>query len=226
MWNLLLITVAALAGKAEPAPGPAARLDLAVVVERMQKRYDQAADFRARFTQNLTNPTFGRTTVSSGEVLIKKPGRMRWNYEKPESQMYLATGQLLWLYQPDDKQAFKQDLKASQLPASVAFLMGKGKLGDEFEITLANKLPAGSSAATDYLLSLKPKQPQGQYKAIYFVVDPDSYLVKRSVLIDAQGVVNEITFSDAKVNTKLGDALFKWSPPPGIKVVDAGKLGK
>ena len=61
---------------------------------------------------------------------MKKPGRMRWNYQKPDPKMYLADGDTLWLYEPEDKQAFKQDLKASQLPAALAFLTGKGKLTD------------------------------------------------------------------------------------------------
>src|SRR5664279_5758479 len=78
----------AAAGAAGPAaPGAAragARLELRAVVERVQKRYDGAADFRAHFSQTLTNPTFKRKTSSAGEVLLKKPGRMRWNYQTPE----------------------------------------------------------------------------------------------------------------------------------------------
>jgi len=130
----LLLVVALAAGPTSspappgspPAPSGAGRLGLGAVVEKVQKRYDSASDFRAHFSQTLTNPTFKRKSTSSGEVLLKKPGRMRWNYQKPEPKMYLADGELLWLYEPEDKQAFKQDLKASQLPAALAFLTGKG----------------------------------------------------------------------------------------------------
>jgi outer membrane lipoprotein carrier protein len=223
----LCSTILALAPAVAPfaaAASGAERLPLNTVIERMQKNYDQAKDFRARFSQKVVNVAFNRTKVSTGELSFKKPGRMRWDYDKPEAQMFLATGQAFWLYQPVDKQAFRQDLKQSQLPAALAFLLGKGKLTDEFEISLAGDVPYGTKA--DYRLALKPKQPQSTYKAITFVVDPKTFFVTESVLVNAQGDINDITFSELKVNTKLPDTLFKWTPPAGTKVVDTARLGK
>jgi outer membrane lipoprotein carrier protein len=201
---------------------PPARLPLTTVVEKMQKNYDQAKDYRARFSQKYTNIAFNRTKVSTGEVSFKKPGKMRWDYDQPEKKMFLSTGKVLWLYEPEDKQAFRQDLKQSQLPAALSFLLGKGKLSDEFEISLAGDIPYGRP--TDYRLSLKPKQPQATYKSIYFLVDGASFLVNESVLINAAGDVNDITFSDVKVNSKLSDADFTWTKPADVKVIDTAKL--
>jgi outer membrane lipoprotein carrier protein len=203
------------------APG---RLSVPAVVERMQRNYDQAKDFRARFSQKSINVAFGRTKVATGQLTFKKPGRMRWDYDEPEKTMFLSTGQVLWMYDPEDKQAVKQDLKQSQLPAALSFLLGKGKLADEFEISLAGNVPYGS--AGDYRLSLKPRQPQATYKSIYFIVDPRSFFVIESVLVNAQGDVNDISFSDLKVNSKVADAVFKWTPPAGTRVVDAGAIRK
>ena len=216
---LLVLLRAAVVSAAAPD-----RLDLDAVVERVQKRYDAAADFRAHFSQTLTNPTFKRKTALSGEVLLKKPGKMRWNYQTPDVKMYLADGTRLWLYEPEDQQAFKQDLKSSQLPAALAFLTGKGKLADEFEIAFA-KTP-GVGTARDYVLSLHPRQAQPQVKEITFVVDPETFLVRESVLVDGQGNVNDMLFSDIKINSGVPDATFKWSPPAGTRVIDAAKLGK
>src|SRR4051794_39240662 len=171
---------------AAPAPGvapAAARLPVKEVVDHVQKRYDAAKDFRARFNQTLTNAAFGRKSSSTGEVLFKKPGRMRWNYEKPEAKVYLADGSTLWLYEPEDKQAFKQDLKSSQLPAALAFLTGQGKLTTEFEVAAAGKTPYGMPG--DYVLSLSPRQPQAQVKTILFIVDATTFDVRESVITDA-----------------------------------------
>ena len=150
------------------------------MIQRLQKRYETAGDYRAKFTQKYTYAATGRERTSTGELLVKKPGRMRWNYEGPEPQMYLASEGTLWVYEPEAKQAYRQDLKVSQLPAAVSFLMGKGKLSDEFEISLAKELPYGDPQ--DHRLALKPKKPQSTYKAIYLVVDPKTYLVRQSVL--------------------------------------------
>jgi outer membrane lipoprotein carrier protein len=218
---------AAKPGPAAPAPSvkpgtprpaaPGAALPLPQVIERMQKRYEAARDFRARFAQKYTSAATGRVREYAGELLIKKPGKMRWNYEKPEPQMYLANGQTLWVYEPEAKQVYKQDLKASQLPAAVSFLMGRGKLTDEFDISLAKELPYGGPA--DHRLSLKPKKPQSTYKAIYFVVDPQSFLVRQSVLVGVQGDINAMTFSDMKIDSGLQDSEFTWKRPAGVREI-------
>lgn len=207
------------------APSARAGLDVKTVVGEVQKRYDGAADFRARFTQTLTSTALNRKTSSAGEVMFKKPGRMRWDYEKPDKSSYVTDGGVLWLYEPDDKQAFKQDLKSSQLPAALSFLTGKGKLATEFDISfLAGKSPHGSPG--DYLLSLSPKTPQAQVKSMLFVVDPRTFDVRESVITDGQGNTNDLLFADIRVNTKLADALFHFTPPAGTRVIDTAKLGK
>jgi outer membrane lipoprotein carrier protein len=204
------------------APGP--RLEVKAVVGEVQKRYDGAADFRARFTQTLTSAAMSRKTNSAGEVMFKKPGRMRWDYEKPDKSSYVTDGGVLWLYEPDDKQAFKQDLKGSQLPAALSFLTGKGKLATEFDITFAGKTAYGTPA--DYVLSLSPKTPQATVKSILFIVDPRTFDVRESVITDGQGNTNDLLFSDIRVNTRVPDATFHFVPPAGTRVIDTGKLGK
>jgi outer membrane lipoprotein carrier protein len=209
-------------GAAASPLAAAARLDVATVVERVQKRYDGAADFRASFNQTLTNTAFKRRTPSTGEVLLKKPGRMRWNYKSPDPKMYLSDGDVLWLYEPEDKQAFRQDLKSSQLPAALAFLTGKGKLATEFDIAFAKDPAVGGPR--DYVLALSPKQPQAQIKSILFVVDPETFFVRETLITDAQGNTNDLLFSDIKINSHLPDATFHWAPPAGTRVVDPSKM--
>jgi len=217
------------AASASPVPVAAAAPagdspDLHTVLDRMQKRYDQAKDFYARFTQNYSRAVVGRATLSTGTITFKKPGRMRWDYDKPEPRMFLSNGQVLWLYEPTEKQAFKQDLKSSQLPAALAFLMGKGKITDEFDVTFAKDAKQGHPG--DFRLALSPKQPQSAYKSILFIVDPKEFLVRESVLVDSQGNTNHFTFDGLEVNGKVADAVFKWTPPAGVRVVDTGQMSK
>ncbi len=229
--NMLLLAIVMATSPAVPstavAPAPTASqpsLDLQTVIDRMQKRYDQAKDFRARFSQNYSRAAVNRSTMSTGTVAFKKPGRMRWDYEKPEPRTFVSNGQVLWLYEPTEKQAFKQDLKNSQLPAALAFLMGKGKIVDEFEVSFAKDAKPGRPG--DYRLALTPKQPQSSYKSILFVVDPKEFLVRETLLVDPQGNTNHFVFDDLQVDDKVPETLFKWSPPAGVRVVDTGQMGK
>lgn len=213
-------------GLAAAAAGaaPQARLEVKAVTAEVQRRYDAASDFRARFSQTLTSAALGRKTSSSGEVMFKKPGRMRWDYEKPDKSTYVTDGPVLWLYEPDDRQAFKQELKSSQLPAALAFLTGKGKLAAEFEIAFVDKSPY--AVGGDYVLALSPKVAEPQVKSILFVVDPRTFDVRESVITDAQGNVNDVVFADIRVNTKVPEAQFHFTPPAGVRVIDTAKLGK
>ena len=68
---------------------------------------------------------------------LKKPGRMRWEYVKPQKKLMVADGKTLWIYEPDDEQAYRHDLKGSSLPSSVSFLLGEGRLTDELPIANA-----------------------------------------------------------------------------------------
>ena len=221
--TMFLLTIALAAGGVA-APPPGDTPDLHAILERMQKRYDEAKDFHARFTQNYSRAVVGRATVSTGTITFKKPGRMRWDYDKPEPRMFLSDGKALWLYEPAEKQAFKQELKTSQLPAALAFLMGKGKITDEFDVSFAKDKSRGRPG--DHRLALSPKQPQSAYKSILFIVDPKEFLVRESVLVDAQGNTNHFVFDGLEVNAKVADSVFKWSPPAGVRVVDTGQMGK
>jgi outer membrane lipoprotein carrier protein len=214
---------ATLAATTPAAGGPGAAPDLKTITGEVQRRYDAATDFRARFSQTLTSAALGRKTISSGEVAFKKPGRMRWDYQKPDKSTYVTDGGVLWLYEPDDGQAFKQELKSSQLPAALAFLTGKGELANEFEISFGPQSPYGVGG--DYVLSLSPRQPQPQVKSILFIVDPRTFDVRESVITDSQGNVNDVVFADIKVNTRVPEATFHFSPPPGTRVIDTAKLG-
>jgi outer membrane lipoprotein carrier protein len=223
MTMVLLALFLSASTAAAPAAAPAAAApDLHTVLDRMQKRYDEAKDFHARFSQNYSRAVVGRATLSTGTITFKKPGRMRWDYDKPEPRMFLSNGQVLWLYEPSEKQAFKQDLKNSQLPAALAFLMGKGKITDEFDVAFAKDTSHGRPG--DFRLALSPKQPQSSYKSILFIVDPKEFLVRESVLVDSQGNTNHFTFDDLEVNTKIADSVFKWTPPAGVRVVDTGQM--
>jgi outer membrane lipoprotein carrier protein len=191
---------------------------LAAVVDKVQARYDGARDFTAGFEQALTNAVTKRATTSAGKVSFKKVGKMRWDYTSPEPRMVLADGTQLWLWEPEDRQAFRQGLASSQLPAALAFLTGHGKLTDEFVIGEAKAGAYGKPG--EPVLELTPKKPSAQVQRVFFVVEPSTSFVRETVVVDAQGNTNHLSFRDIQVNTDLPDGLFAWTPPAGTRVID------
>jgi outer membrane lipoprotein carrier protein len=198
-------------------PPPAATDPAHELTLRIQKFYESTVDLHARFEQELVSGIGGHKKAS-GELWLKKPGRMRWEYEKPEKKLMVADGTALWVYEPEDEQAFRQDLHSSSLPSSVTFLWGSGKLSDEFAVSL--EAPEGTTVgAGDVALKLVPKQATAQYRLLYFIVDGKSAMVKETIVYDQQGGVNHMRFHDVETNKKVPDAKFTFTPPSGTKII-------
>ena len=198
--------------------GTAAKPDAARMAEAVQRYYDDAKDLHAHFDQTLTT-AMGTKKKASGDVWLKKPGRMRWDYAKPEKKLMVADGQNLWVYEPEDEQAFKQELHSSNLPDSVAFLLGQGKLRDQFDVSVEATPPVGLAQGDEVVLRLAPKRATSAYKSLLFVVDSKSGAVTGTVVFDQQGGESRLRFSAIETNRGTDDSKFKFTPPPGTRVL-------
>ncbi len=197
---------------APPAPAPDAAV--AAVVEGVQAFYADAQDMKATFEQTYTYKIYNRKQRSTGKVFFKKKRKMRWDYLTPEVKVFVADGATLWVYEPEQAQVFKRDLKSAQLPVALSFMSGEGKLTDEFNATL---LP--DTADGHKVLELIPKRDAGEYQALRLEVDPQRFAVLASTVIDPVGNTNHLVFSDVVTNAGLPDAGFTFTPPAGVKVL-------
>jgi len=205
-------------GGAPAAPKEAQRDPAQDLAARIQKFYETTKDLHARFEQAMETG-IGKKRVASGELWLKKPGRMRWEYQKPEKKLMVADGQSLWVYEPEDQQAFRQNLQSSSLPSSVSFLWGQGKLADEFDISVEKSPPAGVGGAGQAVLKLVPKKPTAQYRHLLFVVGEKTGMVSETVIYDQQGGTNHMKFSDVELNKDVKDDRFKFTPPVGTRIL-------
>jgi outer membrane lipoprotein carrier protein len=209
LWMLLATLFLA------PAPQAPTADDL---VAKVQTYYANTQKLKASFRQEYVNTTFGKSSTSDGKVFIEKPGKMRWDYEKPEKKYFISDGTTLWVYEEANKQAFQLSLKDQILPVAITFLYGQGNLATSFSAAL----DAGKYGAKgDLVVKLTPKQPSAQYKNLWLVVDPADFHVKESVILEASDNVNHFTFTNIQQNdaAKFEDKHFKFVPPAGVKVI-------
>lgn len=193
---------------AQPAP------NVDAVVAGIQAFYANASDLKANFTQTYTYKIYNRTKVSNGVVFFKKPGKMRWDYKSPTPKVFLSDGKTLWVYEPDEAQAFKRALNKSQLPVALTFMTGEGKLAEAFNATLLK-----SKDPAKLKVKLVPKTHQGDYKALVLTVDAKTYQVLASTVFDPVGNTNYVAFSGMQTSVGLPDKGFSFTPPPGVKVI-------
>jgi len=204
------MTLAMVAQAQEKKPEAAA-----TVVARVQKYYDATKDLRAKFEQQLDSPSRA-PSKASGDVWLKKPGKMRWDYATPEKKLMVSDGATLWVYVPEDEQAYKQDLRGNALPAQVSFLLGEGRLDKEFDASLTK---VEGLAPDEIALKMVPKAGTTAYRYLVFVVDDKTGQVRRTIIYGQDGSTNRLSFLEVQQNKGVDDGKFKFSPPAGTHIL-------
>src|SRR5437660_5653360 len=176
-----LLLLAAPSFKGPPVKSPAAALAL-----KVQRFYEHARDFSAKFAQTSTYPTFGNVKQASGKLFLKKPDLLRWEYD--DGRLIVLDGKSLWNWNPEDKEVqVKRGFGPDQVPAEFAFLFGKGKLLDRFSVRAVarpGELPPGEA------IELVPRKPSADVQKLLLVGGTRGQVLA-SALTNGQGDVNQ-----------------------------------
>jgi outer membrane lipoprotein carrier protein len=213
----LRLIAALVGGLTLAAPAVAApTLDEAVnALEQAQRR---VTDLKAPFRQAALNKALNQTVEARGTLYLKKPGRLRWEYQTPTPQEIVSDGTRLWIYTPELKQVNVSAAPAALVGPAGSFLQGLGQVREHFEPRFLN--PAQPTDADGLVvLDLVPKRPQPLMTRLIVSVDPRSWLVRQAVIHDELGNTVTVRFADTVVNSGLSDSLFVFVPPPGVAVV-------
>jgi outer membrane lipoprotein carrier protein len=196
-----VLLAATLPVAAEPAPALAA-------VESWLKG---TRTLEGRFEQTLLSGALGTGLSESGRLWIERPGRMRWDYERPDRKVALVNGVHTALYLEDDRQWIRGRLgeDSGLLPA---LLTGERPLSELFT----------ASDAGGGRLRLRPRQANaGALEEILLVIRPETGAIDGAEVLDAAGNRTAYRFEGWKRNRKLPDGVFAFEPPPGTEFVDA-----
>lgn len=188
------------------------------IAAALQSKYDRIRDFSADFTQQYESGVLKRKITESGKVLVKKPGKMRWDYTQPEKKVFVSDGSTIYLWVPADNQVTRSGVpKQDEATTAVLFLVGKGDLTRDFNVSFAPKAPEGTHA-----LRLDPKLPERDYDWLRIVVDKNSLQIRELTAADRQGGQSTFLFSNFKENVGIADSTFAFKIPKGADVIDAG----
>lgn len=188
-----------------------------VTLENVQSSYSKLRGMRSSFVQVSYLASLDEQEESAGVLYYEAPGRMRWQYERPEKQRFIVNQKDVWFYQEVDKQVVVDSLDAvvmSDLP--LTFLMGIGTLSDQF------KVERQCRAASGVVMELvgRSKQQAGQLDRLILLVDASQYLPKGARVVDLAGNITTIVFEKSDYNPKLGAELFAPDWPDYIDIID------
>ncbi|HXQ97409.1 MAG TPA: outer membrane lipoprotein carrier protein LolA [Candidatus Limnocylindrales bacterium] len=217
------------------------------IVHAVEGRYHSSRSLKAVFLERYTE---GRQTVrvESGIVYFSHPGRMRWEYESPEEKLFLTDGKTVWFYVPSDHTVTRAPMKESDdWRTPLALLTGKSNLSRVCKrIELEDKPPdtpgnvtlrcwptgakTGTSTnnATQSLMNANqaPSLDQtAEIQEILLQVDPKEGWLTSVRIRQSGGVEIEYRFGKWESNVELPEAMFHFSAPKGVAIVEEGASG-
>lgn len=206
--------------------------EAARLVERIEGWSRAHPHFEARFEQRFQPRIFGRERVESGRLTIRRPGRMRFDYENPEPKVFVSDGTNTWFHVPADRQvvvgAFAPEADGpeggGELPPNpLDFLSGAARITDFFEAEIAAPEDGDrrEDAAGLRAVALTGRQPDTGLTSLTLLVEAESGRIRGITSEDLEGNRTEFRFSDFRVGDPPDDGLFTFRIPPGTEVLTA-----
>src|SRR5215470_17191157 len=136
----------------------------------LQKKIDTIKDFTTDFTHVYEGGVLRKQITERGKLLVKNPGKMRWDYTTPEQKQFVSDGLKMYSYIPQDKQVIVSSVpREDEASTPTLFLAGKGSLTRDFTASLVDPPPGMAPGAR--ALKLVPKARQRDYDWLTLVVD-------------------------------------------------------
>lgn len=166
---------------------------------------------KAQFEQTILDNKQRVLEKSSGTVQIKRPGRFRWEYEKPFSQLIISNGKTIWLYDVDLEQVTVKAFD-KQMGATPALLLSSDvSLDKQFRLK-----DLGKKEKLDWI-QLSPKKEDLSFQVVRLAFDSSGPRVME--LVDKMGQTTRLEFNQVERNPALVDQSFHFTPPKGVDVV-------
>ena len=184
------------------------------ILEGMEKKYANSS-FSATFLQESTIKAMELTDFASGKVYVRYPGKMRWEYEKPDRQIIITDGYELWIYRPEDNQVmtgaapdFFRDGKGASFLSDIKLIRQK------FAIEFLEK-----EESLFHELKLIPREKNMDVASISLSVSMSTFTVMRVVTYNYYGDETRIELLNSKFGVDLDEELFSFKIPQGVDVL-------
>lgn len=181
-------------------------------LKRLHAFLAKASALKADFSQVVINEKGVPGQKSSGEFHLQRPGRFRWDYQKPYRQEIVSNGGKVWFYDVDLEQVTSKRLNDAIGSTPALLLSGDVALEKNFTVE-SQGLDEGL-----YWIKLVPKNEDSGFKYVLIGLDEDT--LAGMELNDNFGQLTRIYFSNVKLGGRLDPTLFDFKAPAGVDVFE------
>lgn len=177
--------------------------DAETVLKSLQNKFDSINDLTATISQKVS----GKVN-STGKLIFKKENKLRIEFP---NQTIVSDGSTTWNYNKKDKKVIisNYDESSSGL-LSINYLVNQ--YPSECNLSLSND-------GGDQVLILNPKSKRNNIGEVKLFITKDNLIDKAVINNKATGTM-VVSFSNYKLNQKIPDSEFSFTPPEGITLVD------
>jgi outer membrane lipoprotein carrier protein len=190
--------------------------DAKEVARSVDAHYNSLRSLKSDFTEIYQAPGISRT--ESGVLWLKKPSRMRWEYHAPREKLFVTDSENAYFYVSGERQATRTPVKTiDDIRSPLRFLLGKTKLEKELDgLSLAPDVKPLQQGGV--VLRGVPKAMRDRVSEVLLEISPAQQLT-RIVLMGTDGSTTDFHFSAMEEDIPVKDSFFRFSPPPGVPVI-------
>ena len=184
------------------------------LAQRVDQHYDNLHSLKAQFAESYAGLGVQRT--ETGTLLLRKPGRMRWDYSNPAGKIFLLDGKYAWFYTKGDAQVQRIPAKEmNDLRSPLRFLLGHTNLEKEMD-----SLTLETAANGSFTLTGVPKGQEKRVARLTLTATAKGMITKIEVE-EIDGAITRFAFSGEEPNAAIPADAFQFTTPIGVPVVDA-----
>jgi outer membrane lipoprotein carrier protein len=188
----------------------------------VQQHYRDVDNLKATFRQTTETVSIGARRLSrsnkalEGKVYLQKPSKMRWEYELPEPSLVVSDGDVMWLYDPAQKEVQRMSVAGGLMNmAGVQFLIGQGEILTDFKASTENCEPVGGRV----VVQLVPRQER-TYEKLEIVIETSDGSIAETSVFDLFGNITRVALKDVQTGDALDAKLFEFQGPEGVSVIE------
>ena len=171
----------------------------------------QTQTVKARFAQMVLDKNGKQLQQAQGVMQFSRPGKFRWDYQKPYEQVIVGDGSRLWIYDKDLNQVTVRKLDRALGSSPAALLSGSNDLESDYKLS-----NLGVEKGLDWLEAL-PKNKETVFERVRMGFGKSG--LEAMELRDQFGQTTVITFADIERNPRIAADVFRFTPPQGADVI-------
>jgi outer membrane lipoprotein carrier protein len=191
------------------------------IAQNLEKRLNSINTLKADFKQFYYSTGVQEPLLGQGQLFIRRPDRMRWEYNSPEKQIFVVKEDKFWLYFPEDNQLIRNATESEVQESEIlGLLSGNFSILERYQVEF-NPFPSQKKKV--YQLKLTPRE-ESQFSYLLLEIDGKNWMIAKAIFFEPIGSKLEYHFERVRIDEKIPEEIFDLKIPPDCEIIEASTI--